>query len=65
MGGITDGQLDATVNASTTTLLQGSTISTGYNAFDSATNKLNKYEPAFLGKIGFDKQINKDFQVQE
>lgn len=64
MGGITDGQLDATVNASTTTLLQGSTISTGYNAFDSATNKLNRYEPAFVGKIGFDKQVNKDFRFR-
>ncbi|MEO7767511.1 MAG: hypothetical protein ABIS01_08800 [Ferruginibacter sp.] len=64
MGGITDGQLDATVNAGTTTLLQGSTISTGYNAIDSATKKLNKYEPAFLGKVGFDKQVSEDFRFR-
>ncbi|MDE3182233.1 MAG: hypothetical protein KGM16_02330 [Bacteroidota bacterium] len=64
MGGITDGQLDATVNKSTTTVLQGSTISTGYNAIDSATNKLNKYEPAFVGKIGFDKQVSNDFRMR-
>ena len=64
MGGITDGELDATVSGGTTTLLQGTTISTVYNAIDSTTNKLNRYDPAFVGKIGFDKQVNKDFRVR-
>jgi hypothetical protein len=64
MGGITDGQLDQTVAAGTTSLLQGTTISTEYNAIDAKTNKPNKYDPAFLGKIGFDKQVNADFRIR-
>jgi hypothetical protein len=50
MGGITNGELDATVVAGT--------------KIDSATHQPNKYDPAFHGKIGFDKQINKDLRVR-
>ena len=50
MGGITNGELDATVVAGT--------------KIDSATNKANQYDPAFHGKIGFDKQVNKDLRVR-
>jgi len=64
MGGITDGELDATIPAATTTLLQGTSVTTQYNVTDSATKMLNKYDPAFLGKIGFDKQVNKDFRIR-
>ena len=64
MAGITDGELDASIPSGTTTVLQGSTISTAYNAFDSANNRRNRYAPAYLGKIGFDKQINTDLRVR-
>ena len=50
MGGMTNGELDATVVAGT--------------KIDSATGKLNSFDPAFHGKIGFDKQINKNFRVR-
>jgi len=50
MGGMTNGELDATVVASV--------------KIDSATNKPNQYDPAFHGKIGFDKQVNKDLRVR-
>ncbi len=50
MVGITDGQLNPTVIAS--------------SKIDSATGKLNKYAPAFHGKIGYDKQFNKDFRLR-
>jgi hypothetical protein len=50
MGGITNGELDETVNAAT--------------KIDSATHQLNKFDPAILGKIGFDKQINSDFRLR-
>jgi hypothetical protein len=50
MGGVTNGELDATVVAGT--------------KIDSATNQPNKFDPAFHGKIGFDKQINKDFRFR-
>ncbi len=50
MGGITDGELNETVVAST--------------KIDAETGQLNKYDPAFLGKIGFDKQLNKDFRFR-
>jgi hypothetical protein len=50
MGGITDGVLNETVVAST--------------KIDAKTGKLNKYDPAILGKIGFDKQMNKDFRFR-
>ena len=50
MGGITNGELDETVNAPT--------------KIDSATRQLNVFDPAFLGKIGFDKQLNSDFRLR-
>jgi len=50
MLGVTNGELDPTVVA-------GSTI-------DSATGKLNHYDPAFQGKLGFDKQVTSDFRFR-
>ncbi|WP_158996273.1 hypothetical protein [Mucilaginibacter sp. L196] len=50
MGGMTNGELDATVVAGT--------------KIDSATNQPNQFDPAFHGKIGFDKQVNKDLRVR-
>jgi len=50
MLGITNGELDPTVVAPT--------------QIDSATHKLNKYSPAFHGKLGYDKQVNKDFRFR-
>lgn len=50
MGGIFNGQLNPTVIAST--------------KIDSATGKLNRYEPAFLGKLGYDKQLNKNLRLR-
>jgi hypothetical protein len=50
MAGITNGELNPTVTAPT--------------AIDTATGKLNKYSPAFHGKIGYDKQLNKDLRVR-
>ena len=50
MGGISNGELDPVVVAST--------------KIDSATRQPNKYDPAFHGKIGFDKQINQDFRFR-
>jgi hypothetical protein len=50
MGGITNGELDETVN--------------GPTKIDAKTGLVNKYDPAFLGKLGFDKQVNKDFRFR-
>jgi hypothetical protein len=50
MGGISNGELDETVIAPV--------------KIDSATGQVNKYDPAFHGKIGFDKQINSDFRLR-
>ena len=50
LGGITNGQLNPTVVAS--------------SKIDSVTGKLNKYAPAFHGKIGFDKKLTKDFRLR-
>ena len=50
MAGISNGELNPTVIAS--------------SKIDSATGKLNKYAPAFHGKIGYDKQLNKDFRFR-
>jgi hypothetical protein len=50
MGGMTNGELDATVVK-------------GYK-IDSATNQANKFDPAIHGKIGFDKQVNPDFRIR-
>ena len=48
MGGITNGELDPTVIAPT--------------KIDSETGQVNKYLPALHGKLGYDKQINKDLR---
>jgi hypothetical protein len=50
MGGISNGELNATVVAAT--------------KIDSATRQVNQYDPAFHGKLGFDKQINKDLRLR-
>jgi len=50
MGGITNGELDETVNAST--------------KINAETGLPNKYDPAILGKLGIDKQVNKDFRFR-
>jgi len=50
MLGMTNGELDPTVVAST--------------AIDSATEKLNHYAPAIQGKLGFDKQVTPDFRFR-
>ena len=50
MIGITNGELNPTVISS--------------SAIDTATGKLNRYAPAFHGKLGFDKQFNKDFRLR-
>jgi hypothetical protein len=50
MGGITNGELNPTVVASST--------------IDAATGKLNKYTPAFHGKLGYDKQFTTDFRFR-
>jgi hypothetical protein len=50
MGGISNGELDPTVVAPT--------------KMDSTTGQINKYDPAFHGKIGFDKQFNRDFRFR-
>lgn len=50
MAGITNGQLNPTVIAS--------------SKIDSATGSLNKYAPAFHGKLGFDKQLTADFRFR-
>jgi hypothetical protein len=50
MVGITNGELDPTVVAST--------------RIDSATGQMNKYPAAFQGKLGFDRQITPDFRFR-
>ncbi len=50
LGGISNGELDPTVVAPT--------------KMDTSTGKPNKYDPAFHGKIGFDKQITHDFRFR-
>lgn len=50
MSGITNGALNTTVVAPT--------------KIDAATGQVNKYPPAYLGKIGFDKQLNADTRVR-
>lgn len=50
MVGITNGQLNPTVVAS--------------SRIDSVTGKLNKYTPAFHGKIGYDKQLTEKFRLR-
>ncbi len=50
MGGITNGELNPTVVAAT--------------KIDTVTGQPNKYDPAIHGKIGYDKQLNKDFRAR-
>jgi hypothetical protein len=50
IGGITNGALNPTTVKAT--------------KIDSATGKLNYYAPAFHGKIGYDKQLNKETRVR-
>jgi hypothetical protein len=50
MAGVTNGELNPTVVAP--------------SAIDAATGKINRYAPAFHGKIGFDRQINKDLRFR-
>jgi hypothetical protein len=50
MVGVTNGELNPTVVAATAT--------------DVATGKTNHYAPAFHGKLGFDKQLNKDVRIR-
>jgi hypothetical protein len=50
MGGITNGELDPTVLAAT--------------KIDSATHNPNLYDPAYHGKIGYDKQLSTNFRLR-
>jgi hypothetical protein len=50
LGGVTNGELNPTILAAT--------------KVDSATGQLNKYSPAWHGKIGYDKQLTKDFRLR-
>lgn len=50
MGGITNGELNPTVVAPT--------------KIDSATGQTNHYAAAFHGKLGFDKQVSRDFRFR-
>ena len=50
MGGITNGELNPTVVSP--------------SQIDSATGRVNKYSPAFHGKIGYDKQVNEDLRFR-
>lgn len=50
MGGITNGELNETVVAPT--------------KIDSATKQVNKYPPAYHGKLGYDKQIDADTRIR-
>jgi len=50
MAAITDGELNAVTIAPT--------------KIDAKTGELNKYPPAFIGKLGFDKQLSPDFRLR-
>jgi hypothetical protein len=50
MGGLTNGELNATV--------------IGATKIDSATHQVNQYDPALHAKLGFDKQVNPDFRFR-
>jgi len=50
LGGVTNGELDPTILSSA--------------KVDSATGKINKYDAAFHGKIGYDKQLTEDFRLR-
>jgi len=50
MGGISNGELDPTIVAPV--------------KIDSATGRVNKYMAAFHGKLGYDRQLNKNFRIR-
>lgn len=50
MGGVTNGELDPQIVAAT--------------KIDSATKQTNNYDPAFHGKLGYDKQLSSDFRLR-
>ena len=50
MAGLSNGELNPTVVAAT--------------KIDSATGKVNKYTPAFHGKIGYDRRVNSDLRIR-
>ena len=50
MAGVTNGELNPTVVAAT--------------KIDSSTGQVNKYEPAVHGKLGYDKQFNKNTRMR-
>jgi hypothetical protein len=50
MVGVTNGELNPTVLSS--------------SKLDTVTGKRNKYAPAFHGKLGYDKQLNKDLRLR-
>jgi hypothetical protein len=50
LGGITNGELNPTILSAT--------------KIDSATGQMNKYDAAWHGKIGYDKQLTKDFRFR-
>ncbi|MBC7400830.1 MAG: hypothetical protein H7289_12890 [Mucilaginibacter sp.] len=50
MGAITDGELNAVTIAPT--------------KIDAKTGEVTKYPPAFIGKLGFDKQLTPDFRLR-
>jgi hypothetical protein len=50
MGGVSNGELDPTVVAAV--------------KIDSATGQVNHYAAAFHGKLGYDKQVSKDFRFR-
>ncbi len=50
MGGISNGELDPTIVAPV--------------KIDSSTGQVNKYMAAFHGKLGYDKQLNKNFRLR-
>jgi len=50
MGGITNGELDPAIVAQ--------------SKIDSATGKVNVTDPAFHGKLGYDKQLSKNFRLR-
>jgi hypothetical protein len=50
MFGVTNGELDPTIVAAT--------------LIDSSTGKVNRYDAAFHGKLGYDKQLTKNFRMR-
>jgi len=50
MGAITDGELNA--------------VSIAPTKIDAKTGQVNTFPPAFIGKLGYDKQVNSDFRIR-